>query len=106
MKLISDMEMDGKSFLPVLKGTNASTRETAFVHYDPRWGKTSENRTRFAQTIEYKLYHDNRFFKLESDPLELHPLTILTPTENKVRIELQQILDKAEEESKWIIERK
>jgi len=103
---IPTTEIDGKSFLSVLKGTNVSTRETAFVHYDPQWGKTSENRNRFAQTVEYKLYRDKRFFKLDSDSLELHPLTIFTPKEIKVRNELQRILDKAEEESKWIIDRK
>lgn len=102
----SAKEIDGKSFLSVLKGGNVPTRETAFVHYDPQWGKTSENRNRFAQTIEYKLYRDNRFFKLDNDPLELHPLTTLSQKENKVRSELQEILNKAEKESPWIIERK
>ncbi len=98
--------VDGKSFLSVLKGGNGPTRKTVFVHYDPQWYQASKNRNRFTQTIEYKLYRDNRFFKLADDPLELHPLTTLSRKEGKVRSELQEILDKAEKESPWIIDRK
>jgi arylsulfatase A len=99
-------DIDGISFLSVLKGGNGSTRKNVFVHYDPQWGKASKNRTRFAQTIEYKLYRDNRFFKLENDPFELHPLTTISRKENEVRVELQGILNKSEKESSWIVERK
>jgi arylsulfatase A len=95
-------DIDGKSFLPVLKGQKASARATVFVHYDPRQGDASKNRNRFAQTIDYKLYRDNRFFKLEHDSLEIHPLTKLTPEEGKIKSDLQKILDKAEKESPWI----
>lgn len=97
--------IDGKSFLSVLKGQVRPTRETAFVHYDPQWYETSKNRNRFAQTIEYKLYRDNRFYKLVNDPLELHALTNLSKNENRIRSKLQLILDKAEKESPWVIER-
>jgi arylsulfatase A len=98
-------DFDGKSFFSVIKGDPRKTRETAFVHYDPQWGKTGENRNRFAQTIQYKLYRDNRFFNIIADPLELHPLSDLTAEEKSVRAELQKILDKAEKESPWVKER-
>jgi arylsulfatase A len=98
-------DFDGKSFLSVIKGDPRKTRETAFVHYDPQWGKTGENRNRFAQTIQYKLYRDNRFFNIIADPLEIHPLASLTAEEESVRAELQKILDKAEKESPWVKER-
>lgn len=97
--------IDGKSFLKVLKGDSRPTRETVFVHYDPQWGKTGENRNRFAQTTEYKLYRDNRFFRYCDDLSELHPLTNLTPDEKIIRKHLQAILDRAEQESPWILER-
>lgn len=97
-------DFDGKSFLSVLKGDSRKTRETAFVHYDPQWGKTGENRNRFAQTIRYKLYRDSRFFNIIADPLEIHPLTDLTADEKSVRANLQKILDKAEKESPWVRE--
>ena len=96
---------DGKSFLSVLKGNDSRTRENVFVHYDPQWGKTSENRNRFAQTVDYKLYRDNRFYKLKNDTLEQHPLTEITLQERKIKEALQKILDKAEKESPWIIKR-
>lgn len=98
--------IDGISFLPVLKSENIKTRETAFVHYDPQWGGFSKNRNRFAQTTEYKLYRDNRFFKLENDPLEIHPLTAPSQKENEIRSKLQEILNEAEKESPWILNRK
>jgi arylsulfatase A len=98
-------DFDGKSFFSVIRGDSRKTRETAFVHYDPQWGKTGENRNRFAQTIQYKLYRDNRFFNIIADPLEIHPLAVLTADEKSVRAELQKILDKAEKESPWVKER-
>jgi len=101
----SSKEIDGISFFPVLKGQVKPTRSTAFVHYDPQWFETSKNRNRFAQTIEYKLYRDNRFYKIVIDPLELNPLTNLSKNEKKIRSKLQLILDKAEKESPWVIER-
>jgi arylsulfatase A len=93
---------DGKSYLPVLKGESGPNKETVFVHYDPQWGNASKNRNRFARTIDYKLYLGNRFYKVNYDPLELNPLSKLTEEENKIRTELQKILDKAENESPWI----
>lgn len=97
--------IDGKSFLSVLKGGNDPIRKTVFVNYDPQWGNTSKNRNRFARTIEYKLYRDNRFFNLENDPLETRPLTVMSRKENKYKSELQLILDKAEKESPWVSEK-
>lgn len=98
-------DFDGKSFFSVLKGDQSPTRETVFVHYDPQWGKTGENRNRFAQTIGYKLYRDSRFFNIIRDPLELNPLVNLSAAEKATRADLQNILDKAEEECPWILAR-
>ncbi len=95
-------DMDGTSFLPILKGERGPTRETVFVHYDPQWGNTSKNRNRFARTLDYKLYLGNRFYKLDGDPLELNPLFRFSQKEDLIRAELQKILDKAEKESPWI----
>lgn len=98
--------IDGRSFFQVLKGQTTPTRSTVFVHYDPQWGNSGANRNRFAQTTAYKLYRDHRFFNYANDPLELQPLLTLTPNEIKIKDELQQILDKAERESPWIMQRK
>lgn len=98
-------EMDGKSFLSVLKGSNKATRETVFVHYDPQWGNTSKNRNRFARTPDYKLYLGNRLYKIATDPLELNQLDDLSDKEKKIQAELQFILDRAEMESPWVVKR-
>jgi arylsulfatase A len=95
-------DMDGISFLPILKGESGPTRETVFVHYDPQWGNAGKNRNRFARTLGYKLYLGNRFYKLDSDPLELNPLIRFSRNEDLIRAELQKILDRAEKESPWI----
>jgi arylsulfatase A len=99
---VADKDIDGKSFLSVLKGSSDTTRGTAFVHYDPQWYKTSLNRNRFVQTINYKLYRDKRFFNISIDPLELNPIENLTNEENVVMNELQKVLDKAEHECSWV----
>ncbi|MEN8187759.1 MAG: sulfatase-like hydrolase/transferase [Bacteroidota bacterium] len=66
---------DGKSFYPLLIGEKYAPRETAFVHYDPRWGKNvNQYRNQFARTLGYKLYQDGSFYNLEKDKLEKNPL--------------------------------
>ena len=88
--------VDGKSFLPVLQGDYTHARETAFVHYDPRWGKrVNQFRNQFMQTKKYKLYQDGRFFDIENDPLEQRILTRLTPQQLAVKKKLADELARA-----------
>ena len=63
---------DGKSFLKVIEGDSTfESRKTAFVHYDPKWGKNvNRYRSQFVRDLQYKLYSDDRFYFLEEDPLE------------------------------------
>ena len=103
---VSIRGIDGISFLPILKRGNGPTRKTVFVNYDPQWYQFSEHRNRFAQTVNYKLYRNNRLFKLDSDPLEIHPLDSISQKEKRIQFKLQGILNKAEKESPWVIERK
>jgi len=98
-------DFDGKSFFSVLKGNPLATRENVFVHYDPQWGNTGANRNRFAQTIGYKLYRDNRYYNIIADPLEQHQIIDLSAAEKATRTALQEILDQAEKESPWILKR-
>ena len=71
-----EVTTDGKSLLPLLKGDqNHYHRETAFVYYDPRWGKNvNRHRNQFVRTKRYKLYQDGEFYDLDKDVLELNPL--------------------------------
>ncbi|SOE23752.1 Arylsulfatase A [Spirosomataceae bacterium TFI 002] len=88
---------DGKSFLPLLTGDMYTPRETAFVHYDPQWGKNvNKYRNQFVRTKEYKLYPNGNFYKLSNDILEKNPLhnSSLTTAEIKVKAELAKELSK------------
>lgn len=91
-----EVKSDGKSFLSVLReGKMAPIRETAFVHYDPRWSENVNHyRNQFVQTKQYKLYQDGRFLDMAADVLETIPLTSdsLSEGEQEIRATLQQEL--------------
>lgn len=93
---------DGRSFLPVLEGQQSPpTRETLFIHYDPRWGqRVNQYRNQFVRTEQYKLYPDGKFYDLEKDWLEENPLTddILSEKEQQLKRQLSQELA---EHPKW-----
>ena len=93
---------DGKSFYPLLNGDNFEDRSSAFVHYDPQWGKrVNQFRNQFARTERYKLYQDGKFYDLDNDRLEEKPIaeSDLTPTMQNVKSLLQKEIDKA---PKWV----
>ncbi|MEM7655119.1 MAG: sulfatase-like hydrolase/transferase [Bacteroidota bacterium] len=76
--------VDGKSFLGLLNGGSYEPRQTAFVHYDPQWGKrVNAFRNQFVRTQEYKLYQDGRLFFLPNDPLEEAPLDLEALSESQ-----------------------
>lgn len=66
---------DGRSFYPLLIGEKYVPRKTAFVHYDPQWGKNvNYYRNQFITTLEHKLYQDGKFYNVIEDKLEKKPL--------------------------------
>ncbi len=83
----TEAEADGKSFYHLLAGENYTPRETAFVHYDPRWGKNVNRfRNQFVRTTDYKLYQDRKFFNLKNDILEKMTLRTDSLTEREISI--------------------
>jgi len=87
---------DGKSFYTLLKNQEHVPRETAFVHYDPQWGKwVNQFAGRFVRTIKYKLYDNGAFYHLENDKREEKPIQDreLTKEEGTIKNNLQKILD-------------
>ncbi len=87
---------DGQSFYQLLKNQEHVSRETAFVHYDPQWGKwVNQFAGRFVRTLKYKLYDNGTFYRLENDIKEEKPLqnNDLTTEEISIKNKLQQILD-------------
>ncbi len=69
--------LHGLSFYPLLTGSpDFEGRITATCHFDQyplRKGKEYK-RARFVRTVNYKLYHDGRFYNTEKDILEKSPL--------------------------------
>jgi arylsulfatase A len=63
--------LDGRSFLPQLRGERGSPREWIYCYYCPRPEKTPP--IRFVRDRRWKLYGDGRLFDVLNDPGEAHP---------------------------------
>ena len=92
--LPTDRVIDGRSFLPVLRGEVDAIRDWIFCAYTPRWGVGLRD-ARFARDHRYKLYDDGRFYDVANDVLEQHPLGDgnLDPGVADARQRLQSVLD-------------
>lgn len=64
---------DGVSFLPQLRGEKGHPRDWLYSWYSPRQ-RVDLTVAEFAFDQRFKLYRDGRFFDLETDPFEDHPL--------------------------------
>ena len=93
LKWDKDLILDGRSFLPQIKGDKGSPREWIFCHYDPKWGRWEKKR--FAMNREWKLYENGNFYDLINDSLEENPILLEnTPFEAvNARKMLQNVLD-------------
>ncbi len=67
------LTLDGRSFLPQLRGRQGTPRDWIYSWYSPRQGN---NRTvhEFAFDRNYKLYRNGKFFDLAADAEERKPL--------------------------------
>jgi arylsulfatase A len=93
----SERFTDGKSFYPLLKGGDYEPRSTAFVHYDPRWGKrVNQYRNQFLRTLDYKYYFDGSFYDLNKDVYEKSKIqdSNLSEKEKEVKDELKSKMKK------------
>ncbi|MQG37523.1 MAG: arylsulfatase [SAR202 cluster bacterium] len=86
--------MDGRSFLPQLKGEKGNSRDWVYFHFEPMSGRN----TRFARYIRnhnYKLYDDGRLFDLNADAEEEFPFTASTDNDDRAeaRKQLEPIFD-------------
>ncbi len=64
--------LDGRSFLPQLKGEKGSPRDWLYSWYNPSGGERAQ--AEFAHDAGYKLYTDGRFYAVDKDELEKTPL--------------------------------
>ena len=64
-----DYFIDGRSFLPQLKGETGNPRTWIFFHFEPMSGRVHRY-ARFIRDHRWKLYDDGRLFDLNADPEE------------------------------------
>jgi arylsulfatase A len=70
--LPADSKIDGRSFLPQLRGESGTPRSWIYSWYSPRGEQLRE----FAFNHHYKLYRSGEFFDLAADPAEKNPLAV------------------------------
>jgi len=91
-----DPALDGRSFLPQVKGGEGTPRDWIYCWYS-RGGKRKQAKV-FARTRRYKLYRRGDFFDVAKDPLEAHPLggkpADLSAEATRARALLQDALDR------------
>ena len=78
--------IDGRSFLGTLTQQSYSPRETIFIHYYPTTTKVSPRNGCFVRNARFKLYTDGKFYDMEADKWEEHPLNISSLDEGQMNI--------------------
>ena len=94
---LDGMILDGRSFLPQLRGESGAPREWVMFHFDPLPGhnKVGYRLIRFARDKRYKLYEESGdLFDVASDPLEEKPISPAqdTPESAAARQKLRAVL--------------
>jgi arylsulfatase A len=69
---IGDGHLDGRSFLPQLRGEKGNPRDWVFCHYFRNAGDPVQC---YVRDKRWKLYTNGNLFDLDSDPLEERPST-------------------------------
>ena len=68
----AELKIDGRSFLPQLRGEQGSPREGRYTWYNPSGGPVAK--FEFAHDQNFKLYADGKFYNVAKDDLEKSPL--------------------------------
>ena len=68
----AELKIDGRSFLPQLRGGKGTPRDWLYSWYNPGGGANAK--AEFAHDAQFKLYTDGRFFAVAKDDLEKSPL--------------------------------
>ncbi len=78
------LDIDGKSFLPLILGNNQSPREPIYS-----WFKSNIKPfdvSAYARNQRYKLYDNGKFYDIKADPLEANSLNIKSLNYDAIRI--------------------
>ena len=68
----AELNVDGVSFLPQLRGEKGTPRAWLYAWYNPSGG--AKAKAEFAHDAQFKLYSDGRFYAVDQDDLERSPL--------------------------------
>jgi len=84
--------LDGRSFLPQIRGRKGNPREWIFCHFFRNPGDPVK---RFAMNKRWKLYQDGALFDVAADPLEQRPIRASqdSPEATQARKHLGEVLD-------------
>lgn len=66
------LKIDGRSFLPQIRGEEGHPREWRYTWYNPSGGPKAK--AEFAHDQRFKLYSDGSFYDMQADPKENAPL--------------------------------
>jgi arylsulfatase A len=86
----SSLKIDGRSFLPQIKGKKGSPRDWIYCWYSRAGGATGNE---WARTQRYKLYRTGKFYDISQDVLEKKPLVDLPSEAQEARTVLQAALN-------------
>ena len=91
VKVPDGLKIDGRSFLPQLKGKPGDPREWIYGWFYP-FGRNRGDE--WARTQRYKLYWDGRFYDVSEDVVEQHPIgdDALTPETERIRDMLREAI--------------
>ncbi len=93
----NETPLDGRSFLPQLRGQRGNPRDWIYCWHDPRpgWDKDAFKLEEWVRDKRFKLYRDGRLYDVPSDPLEERPIPPGTGQESvAARRRLQPVLDR------------
>lgn len=71
-KIPAKPKLDGRSFLPLLRGEEYVAREWMYIWYARNGGPKGQE---FTRDQRYKLYRTGKFYDVSKDPLEKAPLS-------------------------------
>ncbi len=72
VKVPAELKIDGRSFLPQLRGEKGNPRDGRYTWYNPDGGPAAK--FEFAHDQNYKLHADGKFYNVAKDDLEKSPL--------------------------------
>jgi arylsulfatase A len=89
----AELKIDGRSFLPQLRGEKGNPRPALYAWYNPSGGPKAK--WEFAHDAQYKLYTSGAFYNVAKDDREQSPLAnaALDDTAKAAKTRLQAVLN-------------